>query len=247
VKPPVLVTISFSHYCEKARWALDRAGIEYREEPYVPIVHLAGTLRRRGRSTPLLAFPDGKILGDSTDILRWVELEKPGTLLPDDPAERKAIDELEDLFDERLGPASRRIAYHALINSGAAFAPFIRQTMGGVQGALARPLGVVVPRLVRRALKIDEAGAARSRERLDEVFTKVESLLEDGRRWLVGDRFTAADLTFAALSAPVLAPAQQPVTSKVEQPAAYHAMCKEYRERPAGRFALRVYAEERAR
>ena len=30
---PRLITIPISHYCEKARWALERAEIPYREEP----------------------------------------------------------------------------------------------------------------------------------------------------------------------------------------------------------------------
>ena len=34
-----LVTIPISHYCEKARWALDRAGIPYREERHVQGIH----------------------------------------------------------------------------------------------------------------------------------------------------------------------------------------------------------------
>ena len=34
---PTLITISFSHYCEKARWALDRCGIEFRERANLPL------------------------------------------------------------------------------------------------------------------------------------------------------------------------------------------------------------------
>lgn len=32
---PILI----SHYCEKARWALDRAGITYRERPHLQVIH----------------------------------------------------------------------------------------------------------------------------------------------------------------------------------------------------------------
>ena len=31
----VLITIPISHFCEKARWALERAGLPYREERHV--------------------------------------------------------------------------------------------------------------------------------------------------------------------------------------------------------------------
>ncbi|MCW3023116.1 MAG: Glutathione S-transferase family protein, partial [Conexibacter sp.] len=33
---PILVTIPISHYCEKARWALDRAGVAYEERRHLP-------------------------------------------------------------------------------------------------------------------------------------------------------------------------------------------------------------------
>jgi glutathione S-transferase len=241
----VLVTIAFSHYCEKARWALDRAGVAYREEPYVPVIHLFGTVRRGGRSTPLLVRSDGKVLTDSTDILHHADAQRPASLYPADRGVREQVDALEDLFDEDLGPHTRRMAYHSLLRSGVSFAPTIRTTTTGVQRALAPLLGIIVPKLVERGLNVNAPAAERSRAKVEVVLGKVEELLADGRRYLVGDRFTAADLTFAALAAPLLSPPEQPVTSKLDAPASYLAMCDDYRRRPAGEFALRMYASER--
>ena len=45
---PRLVTIPISHYCEKARWALERAGIGYREEPHVQGIHQLAARRAGG-------------------------------------------------------------------------------------------------------------------------------------------------------------------------------------------------------
>jgi len=36
---PRLITIPINHFCEKARWALDRAAIAYREERHVQGIH----------------------------------------------------------------------------------------------------------------------------------------------------------------------------------------------------------------
>ncbi len=240
-----LVTISFSHYCEKARWALDRAGIAYREEAYVPMTHLFGTVRRGGRSTPLLVTP-GAVLKDSRDILRWVETQRPGSLYPGEASARAEVEELERLFDDQLGPHVRRVAYRLLLTSGESFTPVIRETTHGAQRALAPIFGALVPRLVARALRVDEAGAARSRPRVEAVLEKVEARLAEGRRYLVGDAFTAADLTFAALFAPYVSPPEQPVTSKLTPPANMRAHVEAQRARPAGAFALRLYADERA-
>ena len=245
---PTLVTISFSHYCEKARWALDRAGIAYREEAYVPVVHLLGTVRRGGRSTPLLELGDGTpSLKDSTDILAYVERAKPGLLYPEDPSERREVSELEELFDAELGPHARRLVYHLLLDSGSSMAPVIRETTQGAQRALAPVLAPIVGRMVKRGLKVDAEGAARSRPRVEAVCARVEALLADGRGFLVGGRFTAADLTFAALYSPLVGPPEHPVTSRVEEAPSYRAMCAENRRRPAGQFAMAIYERERAR
>jgi glutathione S-transferase len=34
-----LITIAYSHCCEKARWGLDRARLPYVEKGYAPVIH----------------------------------------------------------------------------------------------------------------------------------------------------------------------------------------------------------------
>jgi hypothetical protein len=41
---PRFVTVGFSHFCEKARWALDMSGMQYYEEVHCPAMHLSATL-----------------------------------------------------------------------------------------------------------------------------------------------------------------------------------------------------------
>ena len=56
-----LVTIPISHFCEKARWALDRAGLAYREERHVQGVHQVASRRAGGTATlPVLVCEDGR-------------------------------------------------------------------------------------------------------------------------------------------------------------------------------------------
>jgi glutathione S-transferase len=76
----------------------------------------------------------------------------------------------------------------------------------------------------------------------------VDARLNNGRRFLVGERFTAADLTFAALAAPMLFPfecrAAQPALDTV--PAEMREEVSRLRDTDAGRFALRMFSQERA-
>ena len=82
---------------------------------------------------------------------------------------------------------------------------------------------------------------------IDQVFDRVAEQLADGRPFLVGSRPSAADIAFASLAAPVLAPtgygARLPSESDLPSEAA--AGIRAYREHPAGKWALRFYDEHR--
>ena len=79
------------------------------------------------------------------------------------------------------------------------------------------------------------------------VFDTIGERLADGRRYLCGDRFTAADLTFAALAAAVLVPPEYgtplPQPDVLPEPVASEVLA--FREHPAGEFALRMFRTER--
>ena len=108
-----LVTIPISHYCEKARWGLQRAGVPYREERHVQGIHRVAARRAGGGQTvPVLVTPEGS-LGESEQILRWVDerTSPERRLFPDEAAELIEVERLSRRFDERLGPRGRRFMY----------------------------------------------------------------------------------------------------------------------------------------
>ena len=102
---PTLWHISISHFNEKARWALD-----YKQVPHT----------RRAVSVPGLLIPASMLLTrgashtfpllelDAADaIVAALEERYPERpLYPADPEQRRRALELEDFFDEELGPIS---------------------------------------------------------------------------------------------------------------------------------------------
>jgi glutathione S-transferase len=67
------------------------------------------------------------------------------------------------------------------------------------------------------------------------------------RRYLTGDRFTAADLTFAAPATPVVQPElwRRLLPDGVATPASAQPLIEAFRAHPAGRFALGLCDQER--
>ena len=100
---------------------------------------------------------------------------------------------------------------------------------------------------INRYLDIDEDTAANALRLVDEELDFVGEMLADGRRYLVGDRFSAADLAFAALSAPLIVPPEYgtPLPQPEDLPGPMADRVRAWREHPAGAFALRLFAEQR--
>ena len=245
----VLITIPISHYCEKARWALDRAGVAYREEAHLQVIHRLAVRRAGGGTTvPVLVCGD-RVLADSEDILDEADVRAPADrrLFPDDPAAAEEVRALERDFDENLGPDGRRWMYYEM---RARRDLAVAYGCTGVPGWQRRSLPFTYPlviRMVNRYLDIDAETAAQSASGVRSVFDAVAERLGDGRQYLCGDRFTAADLTFAALAASVLMPPEYgvPLPQPDELPAGLAAAVRELRAHPAGAFALRMFRDER--
>ncbi len=240
-----LITMPHSHFCEKARWALDLSGVEYVEEAHPPLFHWMATLTRGGRSVPVLVH-DGKSYTDSTDILLHLD-EMGAKLYPCEPDVRNAVLQLEDEFDLTLGPHARRWAYAQLLPHSALLLKAMTPDTARIERILLPAILPIAKRLIRKSLRISEQSAARSLSMVNHIFSDVEQRLQGGSRFLVGNRFTAADLTFASLAAPVLLPpqyrGQMPKLDEASQPMRDEVV--RLRETVAGRFALRLFDEHR--
>ncbi|KAB8331283.1 glutathione S-transferase [Scytonema tolypothrichoides VB-61278] len=243
-KPFRLITIPVSHYCEKARWALTRLKLPYIEEPHMPPFHLLATGRVGGKSTPVMLTEAGS-LTDSTDILLYLDKVAPDNakLYPTNPNSRRQVEQLENLFNEQLGPATRRWAYFHTMNDSKLMQRGWCNGVPFVERVLFPVVFPTVRSIVRQKLNITQESASQAYEQINSIFEQVSELLTDGRTYLVGNNFSAADLTFAALAAPAVRPPEHPMSSASleELPSKLVCEIKKFRETPAGAFVLRLY------
>jgi glutathione S-transferase len=244
-----LITIPISHYCEKARWALERVGMPYREERHVQGIHQLAARRAGGGITvPVLVTPDG-VVGDSAEILAWVDERTPSEyrLFPAEPDARNEVERVCRRLDEGLGPRGRRLMYIHMLAQRKLVLRFNNAGVPYWEDRAIRFGWPLAQRFVGRGLGIRPGIEAEDEAAVWRELDFVAELLADGRQHLCGERFGAADLTFAALSASIIVPPVYGVALPQPDvlPPRMAALVERAREHPAGRYALALFTEHR--
>jgi glutathione S-transferase len=244
-----LLTIPISHYCEKARWALDRTGIGYREERHVQGIHRLASWRAGGHGTlPVLVTPT-EVVADSADIIDWVDARVDGELrlVPDDPAQAAEVRALSARLDDVLGPSARRLIYVHMLPRPVGELGFNNLGVPVWEDRALRYGWPVAKRFVSHALDIRPGVETSDEAAVWEEFDAIAALLADGREHLCGESLTAADVTFASLAAAVLLPPGYgvPLPEPHTLPPVTAELVLRARAHPAGAYAMRLFTDER--
>jgi glutathione S-transferase len=251
MEKPVLWQIVISHYSEKARWALDHKGIEHERRAPTPGAHMAVALwltRGRNKTFPVLQLDD-RAIGDSTAIIGELERRFPDPpLYPDDPDQRRRALELEEFFDEELGPHLRLLAFHEATKDPAIVERFTVDLLpdrlaaiGPVRAGATRFFSAFTG--IRYGVK-SEQRAQLARTKVLAALDRLEGELGDGE-YLVGDRFTVADLTAASLFYPLAQPPEGPELPP--PPEAIERFRAPLKERPGYRWVEEMFRRHRKR
>jgi len=207
-----LYQFCISHYSEKARWALDYKGINYKSVNLLPGQH-ARTITQMTRadsSVPVLDH-DGQIIQGSAQIVDYLDQMFPDNpLTPEDPALREQALEWEKKLDEQAGPAIRTWVYHYFLQRPKVVVPLLAAGTPFYNRILLSLAFSRVDEIMRKWMKINQKTADAAQQTLEQLVTELADIYRQ-RPYLVGDRFSRADLAAAALLAPLFQPPQYPV------------------------------------
>jgi glutathione S-transferase len=242
---PVLWHLKVSNYNEKARWALDYKGLPHVRRAVEAGRHRGVARKLAGGNTLPVLELDGKAIGDSTEIIAELERRRPDPpLYPADPAERRRALDLEDFFDEELGPYVRLLAVSQALKDRDLMRRMFVPDLPLSRRPIARLLWPLVKKRVTADFGIDEESVEHAYQKIRAAGQRFRGERESSG-YLSGDTFTVADLTLAAIVAPAVAPEQFPYT----QPQRGHELFAPLRETlgEAGilDFALEMYARHR--
>jgi glutathione S-transferase len=242
---PQLITFGISHYCEKARWALDWHGVDYDETVCPPGWHMVlGKLRGAKQTTVPFLLDGSSVIEGSGAIIDWADeraqdasrpLTSPGAL------------EIEQRADDGIGVNARRLFYAEALPQ----APHaIKQAFSAMYSPVYRFIGHITWPFTTIAIKmkyeIRPGAAQESRAKLNIELDWLDSLLADGRQYLAGDRFSRADITVASLLAPLAPPEQVKTYHNMALPEALMADFERWKDRPIMRWMAEQYRTGRA-
>ncbi len=242
-----LLQFRHSPYNEKIRWALDLKRVSHRRRSLLPGPHMGVVKKLTGRTqTPVLVLDDGSVVAGSAGILEWLEKHHPEPrLIPDDPAQREQVLAIQRRFDEDITPRIRRAVLDALLRRPRYFAAVFAEAESPLKQRLYSLIVPLAAPLVRKGNGITGAaavadGIAAGHEAMDFVS---EAAQEDG--YLVGGRFTLADITAATTLATLVRPANSPMQSPQPVDSLFADLIAPFQAYPAAQWVRDMYARHR--
>lgn len=245
---PVLYIFAISHYCEKARWALDYLGVDYRLQYLSPVSYLkqVRSLGVPDTSLPILATGSQAVQG-SAQIIDWAEAHKGNEASSlEAGADSAAAREIERRLDDVAGVHLRRYYYsEALLDRPQTVRPIFARDLCWHQRLILRLAWERIRQYMIRGMDLGVAQGLESRNVVKAELDWLDSLLADNRAFLLGERFSRADLAAASLLSPLVLPPQHPTYHDLQLPPGIAADLEAWRERPSLRWIRGLYRRYR--
>lgn len=208
----LLYQFPISHYCEKVRWAMDHKGLNYKVKNLLPGFHLRTTNKMAPKSyLPILIDSNDNVknqqIQNSHIILNYLDEQYPdNSLTPKDSELLRQALAWERYCDVEIGVHVRCYCYHYLLSNHKIVVPLLIQGGPWLSSLLFKYSFSKIEKVMRKVMRINEESAKKSEQHIQQAIDKLYEAYQKSE-FLVGDQFSRADLTAAALLAPLIMPA----------------------------------------
>jgi len=240
-----LYDFRFSHYSEKARWALDFKGIAYAPRHLLPGFHMRTTGKLAPRTCVPILKADAVVVQDSTEIINFLERTFPHrSLTPPDRKDANEAMEWEEYLDEEIGATLRLWFYYHTLPDRSRAVRFLSQGAPWQQRSLLALSFAPIRRAMTQMMSIHAESAREAERRFLTAVDRLDEALERSP-FLVGNRFSRADLTACALLWPFCRPGESESQVEALLAAPVCALRKQLQPRRFYRWVLERYPEYR--
>jgi glutathione S-transferase len=193
-----------SHYCEKVRWALAYKQLDYKTVNLLPALHTFTTKKLSPSSSLPILVDNTKVIQNSSDIISYLDeqfLINP--LTPSDNDLKQQALAWEQFADTEIGINLRVFFYHHLLPEPKLLIPVLTNNGAWYYPLVLKLIYPQFEKTMRESMHINEHTAQLAQQQLSVAIDKLYQHLQS-HPFLVGDSFSRADLTAAALLAPLI-------------------------------------------
>ncbi|MEM7182830.1 MAG: glutathione S-transferase [Spirochaetota bacterium] len=195
-----LYQFPFSHFCEKASWALQYCGISFEKEDLMPMFHLVTTMPKSGQSSvPVLQY-EGKILSGSSAIIDFAIEHSGSTLLQPKGMSESESQHFEKMLDKQIGRPMQTLVYQALLQSPEGIVDLWSKNF--FFATLYRIGFSAVEQILSSGYDINPYGVANAHNKLTICLQRLDKIFAS-QAYITGDQFSRLDLTMSALLYPL--------------------------------------------
>lgn len=229
---PRLYVFPPSHYCERARWALDISGIEYDEHRWAVGVHVFLTCRIAPSTTlPILETAE-EIIQGSGKILDWTQLSG-------------GIPEVESRFESTIGVLVRRFIYSATLSTrGSGVRQALFSSVPAGQRIIGQLLWPITKQLIITRMQAKESFLVSLKDDISRELDWFEKQLSEDSSLSNGLK-TRAVVTAASLLSPLARPDSCPLYQGIVLPQTIESALLDWQQRPAISWTNKIYSKFR--
>ena len=208
VTTPILYEFPHSHFCEIARWALEHKGVSYRSVPLFPGLHVVKMKRLAGESSVPVLVDGENVIQGSASIVDYLDRTHPEKRLTPE-VDANTIETLEVEIARTIGVPLRRLCYYYLLPNADLVRYCFMHRSGTLPNLAFKLMYKILKNRITDLYDCTERGAASAKEELTQAIAVFDDRFAKGR-FLLGDAFSRADISFASLLVFMVMPPEYP-------------------------------------
>lgn len=245
----ILYTFPPANNCEFVRWLLQHYEIEHTEIQNAPPFFLGKMLRYLSPQTAIFVGKDGTVLKNVLGMAKHFDAlaseEKKLIAVPGYSAE-----EIEKRLEElpTFGLGMVYWAYYSLLPIKSIMVGTLSYNCPENQKQFVEKHYTFVKTFMSLAIGgFTKKKAAKGEQTMRGTLNSVSDQLADGRKFIMGDKLSMVDFSFAAKAIPALEPSLYgaPIPSYDEYPDHMQKVVRELRDTSAGQYAINFYKQYR--
>ena len=235
-----------SHYCEAARWALDRKGVAYKATALVPGPHLITVPRIAPRSSLPVLLMGGEVIQGAREIMDYLDARFPENPLSPDGADAQAqAAQLEADADANIGIPLRAAIYQHLIHHKAPMKYCFTYDMPPHKKLFFSLTYPILKKRIYDTYVRDDGYVAQAKAKLGEQIARFDERVA-GREFLLGDRLSRADIMVASMLSIGVLPKEHPFEwPELGDDEALLEVLDKFRDSATFEWVRRIYRDHR--